>query len=124
MCDGPRRPPEKAWGSENQRIRSTRRLARVSPADAPEMEKALEEISGAENLDPAQGILATERQQQAAKEALACVREAKEALHGGMTLDAVTVSIEGAVQALLELTGERASEAVVDQVFHRFCVGK
>ena len=34
------------------------------------------------------------------------------------------VSIEGAVQALLELTGERASEAVVDQVFHRFCVGK
>lgn len=41
-----------------------------------------------------------------------------------MTLDAVTVSIEGAVQSLLELTGERASEAVVDQVFHRFCVGK
>ena len=28
------------------------------------------------------------------------------------------------VKALLELTGERASEAVVDQVFHRFCVGK
>ena len=59
-----------------------------------------------------------------AKEALACVNEGLEALELGMTLDAVTVSIEGAVQALLELTGERASEAVVDQVFHRFCVGK
>ena len=99
-------------------------LAASQGTGLEDLEKALEEISGAENLDPAQGILATERQQQAAKEALACVREAKEALHGGMTLDAVTVSIEGAVQALLELTGERASEAVVDQVFHRFCVGK
>ena len=41
-----------------------------------------------------------------------------------MTLDAVTVSLEGAVAALLELTGERVTEAVVDEVFSRFCVGK
>lgn len=89
-----------------------------------ELQTALAEIAGTGELDPSQGILATERQQQAAKEALACVEEGLDALNIGMTLDAVTVSIEGAVQALLELTGERASEAVVDQVFHRFCVGK
>ncbi len=89
-----------------------------------ELREALAEIAGTSQLDPSQGLLATERQQQAAKEALACVNEGLEALALGMTLDAVTVSIEGAVQALLELTGERASEAVVDQVFHRFCVGK
>ena len=41
-----------------------------------------------------------------------------------MTLDAITVSIEGAIEALAELTGENVSEAVVDGVFHRFCVGK
>ena len=88
------------------------------------LQKALEEVAGTGELDPSQGILATERQQQAAKEALSCVEEGLDALNMGMTLDAVTVSIEGAIQALLELTGERASEAVVDQVFHRFCVGK
>ena len=44
--------------------------------------------------------------------------------YAGMTLDAVTVSVEGAVSALLELTGERATEAVVDSVFEQFCVGK
>ena len=44
--------------------------------------------------------------------------------YAGMTLDAVTVSVEGAVSALLELTGERATEAVVDSVFAQFCVGK
>ena len=41
-----------------------------------------------------------------------------------MTLDAVTVSVEAAVDALLELTGERATTAVVDEVFAHFCVGK
>ena len=52
------------------------------------------------------------------------MNEAKEALILGMTLDAVTVSIESGIQVLLELTGERASDAVVDSVFSHFCVGK
>ena len=47
-----------------------------------------------------------------------------DALTGGMTLDAVTVSVEGAVSALLELTGERATNEIVDTVFAHFCVGK
>ena len=75
-------------------------------------------------LDPNEGILFTERQRDAARRAGNGVEEALEALHMGMTLDAVTVSLEGAVSALLELTGERASEAVVEQVFAHFCVGK
>ena len=41
-----------------------------------------------------------------------------------LKLDAVTVSLEGAISDLLELTGERATEAVVDSVFAQFCVGK
>lgn len=56
--------------------------------------------------------------------AAGCVQEALDAQRSGVTLDAVTVSVEGAVSALLELTGERATEAVVDQVFAQFCVGK
>ena len=75
-------------------------------------------------LDPDEGILFTERQRDAARRAGEGVEEARQALRMGMTLDAVTVSLEGAVSALLELTGERASEAVVEQVFAHFCVGK
>ena len=44
------------------------------------------------------------------------------ALKCGMTFDAVT--IEDAISHLLELTGERTSDEVVDRVFHNFCVGK
>ena len=47
-----------------------------------------------------------------------------QALTAGITLDAVTVIIEEAINNLLELTGERVTEAVVDTVFSHFCVGK
>lgn len=75
-------------------------------------------------LNPNDGILYTERQRADAKAALACIEEAENALRLGMTWDAVTVSLEGAVAALNELTGERVSDAVVDRVFEKFCVGK
>ena len=42
----------------------------------------------------------------------------------GETFDAVTVLIGAAADELLTLTGEKATEAVVDEVFSRFCVGK
>lgn len=41
-----------------------------------------------------------------------------------MTLDAVSVALDDAAAALLELTGERVTDAVLDEVFARFCVGK
>ena len=41
-----------------------------------------------------------------------------------MTLDAVNIILDEARNSLLELTGERASEAVINQVFSQFCVGK
>ena len=57
-------------------------------------------------------------------DALAEVREAADALEAGVSYDAVCVCIERAVDALLTLTGRRATQEVVDQVFSRFCVGK
>ncbi len=75
-------------------------------------------------LDPNAPMLASERQRQAATEAAAAIGQAIEALGGGMTLDAVTISCETALDALLTLTGERVTDAVVDQVFSQFCVGK
>ena len=85
---------------------------------------AVAEVTGIARLDAAQPVLSTERQRQCAADCLACLREAQGALTAGFTPDAVSVSVDGAINALLELTGERATEAVVEQVFARFCVGK
>ncbi len=89
-----------------------------------ELEKEVADIVGTSNLDASQGILATERQRSAAESALKSVNEAIETVRLGITLDAVTVVVEDAINSLLELTGERTTEAVVDKVFHQFCVGK
>lgn len=85
---------------------------------------AVEAVTGTKDFDPSQAILATERQRAAVKKALCALEEAIGALQAGFTLDAVTVSLEDAISALLTLTGKRVSEAVVETVFSRFCVGK
>ena len=86
--------------------------------------EAVAQVTGVERLDAAEPTLATERQRDCAARCLTCLHEAADALAGGLTLDAVSVSLDGAIAAILDLTGERTTEAVVDEVFARFCVGK
>lgn len=81
-------------------------------------------LLGVAELNPADGILSGERQLHCARECLKMLEEAQTALTIGMTLDAVNVSLDSAIAALLELTGERATDVVTDAVFHQFCVGK
>lgn len=69
-------------------------------------------------------IIANERQRSAIAAALSSLREAITALESGVTLDAVTICLDEVLEQLLVLTGERASEQIIDQVFSRFCVGK
>lgn len=89
-----------------------------------ELEQAVRELTGLERLNEADAVLATERQRASAAACLSCVREAREALETGLTPDAVGVSLDGAIAAVGELTGETATEAVVNEIFSRFCVGK
>ena len=77
-----------------------------------------------DRLNEAEPVLATERQRLCVSRTADCVKEALTALQDGMTLDAVSVSIDGAIGAVLELTGERTTDAVVDGIIARFCVGK
>ena len=107
-----------------ERFRWTVTLSAREGEGVADLTAAVEDATGVARLDAAQPVLTTERQRQCAATALTCLEEAAAALAGGMTLDAVSVSMDGALNAILDLTGERATEAVVDQVFANFCVGK
>lgn len=65
-----------------------------------------------------------ERQKQCLDKAISCISEALDAVRGGITLDAVNIVLDEAENALTELTGERTTESVVNEVFSHFCVGK
>ena len=68
--------------------------------------------------------VANERQKKCIDSALVCIDSAVSALENGEFLDAVNVLIDEAEQYLLSLTGKKITDAVVDEVFSRFCVGK
>ena len=86
--------------------------------------KEIEKICDIARLAAGDAVLISERQYDCARRALEAMVEAEGALSGGVTLDAVSVCIDDAIAALLELTGKRVTNEVADEVFKRFCVGK
>ena len=85
---------------------------------------AVARLLGTSQIDPHAASLSGQRQLSAALRARDAVTGAREAMEAGFGLDAVSVCVDDALDALCELTGENASEAVIEQVFERFCVGK
>ena len=99
-------------------------VSAVTGEGKDELIRAIASAAGTNQLNPSEGILSNERQRANVSAALRSVTEAKTALETGMTFDAITVSLEDAVSELLEMTGERTSDEILDRVFHNFCVGK
>ena len=91
---------------------------------AEKLAQAVESALGTNGVDTSAALLANERQRLCCEKAADCIREAISALEMNMTLDAVTVSTDSAINELLTLTGEKATDAVINEVFSRFCVGK
>ena len=85
---------------------------------------ALSAVLKTADFDPAEPLMANERQLDCVRRGEEALAEALSALYGGMTLDAVGICVETALDALYELTGEKAADVVIDEVFSRFCVGK
>ena len=89
-----------------------------------DLENAVLSILKLDNVNSDTTVFTNERQKNCVEKAKNSLELALNALNLGETLDAVTVTISKACDFLLELTGEKATEAVIDEVFHNFCVGK
>ncbi len=89
-----------------------------------EIINALYEILGVSNLSEDALLMCNERQLLCAKAAKNALDETLHIVEIGLTLDAAGVCIDEALNALYELTGENASEDIINEVFSKFCVGK
>ena len=69
-------------------------------------------------------ILTNERQFEAVAEAFDYLEEAMNALNIGETPDIILTEIEGALEAIGELSGKNIREDITNRIFSRFCVGK
>ncbi len=86
--------------------------------------KLVEKEVGTADFNPSAPLLTTERQRSCVLKATENLKEAIDGLNSGITSDAVNVSVDCAIEALSVLTGEKATETVVNEVFKNFCVGK
>ena len=100
------------------------RLCAKDAASLKPLADAVAQLLGTASLDPNAAALVSRRQLAAATAARDAVGEAIAAVDAGFGLDAAGVCIEDALRALADLTGEDAAEAVIDEVFATFCVGK
>lgn len=88
------------------------------------LQTAIEKVLEINESSFSSASVANERQKKCIDSALVCVESAVSALENGELLDAVNVLIDEAEQYLLSLMGKKVTDAVVDEVFSRFCVGK
>lgn len=86
-----------------------------------ELEDALSGLVGAGAASPA---MITTRQQAALDRALEHLREAAGARAAGYPLDLLATDVRAAAYAIGQVTGESIDEAVLTEIFSRFCIGK
>ena len=73
---------------------------------------------------PSDVLLTNARQMEAVRRAEENLCRAKEGLDGGIPPDLLLSDVEGALDALGELTGRTVREDITSRIFERFCVGK
>ena len=69
-------------------------------------------------------VVTSPRHKEALSRALDHVNAARSARQGGELIDLVSIDVSAAVNALGEITGQTASEDLVDTIFSTFCLGK
>jgi tRNA modification GTPase len=97
----------------------------VSGDGLSELENVLAELVLKGNIVSSESVLITSvRHQEALRRAHEHLEVAVNALQGQIPLDFVSIDLRAAYDALGEVTGETASDDLLDKIFSEFCIGK
>jgi tRNA modification GTPase len=98
-------------------------ISALSGAGQEQLEQALLRRCG-HGGDQGLQVALNRRQRDLAATAATALARSLEAAQQQLPWDFWTIDLRAAVRALGEITGEEVSEAVLDRVFSRFCIGK
>jgi tRNA modification GTPase len=87
-----------------------------------ELKKAIYDEAVGQSLEGV--MVASLRHATALEEALAAVKEAKEALAEGLSEELICIDVRAGLTALGKITGESVDQDLLDEIFSRFCIGK
>jgi len=90
-----------------------------------ELEDALAEFVLAGKTVSSESVLVTStRHQEALQRVAGHLYAAQDSLAQDLPLDFVSIDLRAAYEALGEVTGETASDDLLDTIFSEFCIGK
>ncbi len=92
--------------------------------DVSELREALRHVIGLAGADGGLALVASVRHQEALTRARDELAAARRAVADDQPSDLVSIGVRGAVNALGEITGESATEDLLDVIFSKFCIGK
>ena len=92
--------------------------------DVSELRQALRHVIGLVGADRGLALVASVRHQEALTRARNELAGARRAVADNEPSDFISIGIRGAVDALGEITGESATEDLLDVIFSKFCIGK
>lgn len=69
-------------------------------------------------------VLTRERHKWLFEQILSDLGKARESAEGGAPRELISVDVRNALETLMEVTGERVSDRILDEIFGHFCIGK
>ena len=112
----------------NQLLKEFKNIVKISAIKNDGIEELYEKISELFSLNEInfdnEVIITNERHKNLIINAINNLLEARNTLAKNMPIDLVEISIKNALVDLGTITGEEASEEIINEIFSRFCLGK
>ena len=110
------------------KIRDFKNVIKMSALKREGLDEFYEKITALFNLNEVQVdndiLITNERHKIQIQKAIQNLNMAKDSLENKMPIDIVAISLKDVLSNLGEITGEEASEEIINDIFSRFCLGK
>ncbi len=116
--------PEKISVAEIEKLTDAQiiKISTKTGAGMYELQQAVVNFVGVVDLE--QSFIRTERDADILHKVQKHLQDAKVSLLNGLEIDFISIDLHSALELLGEITGEGATEDVIDKIFATFCIGK
>ncbi len=119
---------EQKINENTDKIKNFKNVIKISALKKEGIENLYEKITELFNLNKINVdndiIITNERHKNQIQKAIKNLNDAKNSLNSHMPIDIVAISLKEVLTNLGEITGEEASEEIINEIFSRFCLGK
>ena len=119
---------DKKIDETDENISAFKNIIKMSAIKNDGIEDLYDKISELFNLNEInfdnEVIITNERHKNLIQRAIKNLDEAKNTLKSGLPIDFVEISLKNTLVNLGSITGEEASEEIINEIFSRFCLGK